>query len=533
MKRLFLLSAASVFAAATLLAVPAKPGPRTITQPDGTTITVYAHGDEFFHWLSDSEDNLIEQQADGFYVSKGKVTDEFVRSHVAANPKARKTAQKRHLPSATEQAIPLDMAPHGLIILVSFADESFETQIAEIDSMISGLNYTRTYSYSYYGSTTSVTAVGSARKYFIDQSMGQYQPSFDVVGPYTLPQNMAYYGGNDKNGDDKKPEQMIVDACELANADVDFSIYDNNNDGDIDFVYVIYAGYGEADSNIKNTVWPHAYWVYDGAGVTKMLDGKRLNSYACSNEINYTSKNNNGIGTFCHEFSHVLGLPDLYDTKNSGHRTLDDWDILDAGSYNDNGDNPPAYSSYERFFCGWLTPTILNQPGSYSLEDLKTSNTAFIITKTGASNLIGNDPNPTEFFLLENRQKTSWDKPLAGSGMMITKVKYNYDNWYNNTVNNTASNMGVDMIEAGGTGDYSNKKDLFPNGAKSYMPYSNYPITNITSTSRIIYFDFMGGSSALENTEAENTLNKRIIDGTLYIQHNGTWYDVLGRPCKQ
>ena len=117
----------------------------------------------------------------------------------------------------------------------------------------------------------------------------------------------------------------------------------------------------------------------------------------------------------------MLGLPDLYATNNSTHRTMDDWDIMDAGSYNNNGDTPPAYSAYERFFLGWLTPTVLNTPGKYSLKDLKSSNEAYIITATGTSNLVGNNPNPTEFYLLENRQKTGWDKKPAGSGMMITK----------------------------------------------------------------------------------------------------------------
>jgi len=208
---------------------------------------------------------------------------------------------------------------------------------------------------------------------------------------------------------------------------------------------------------------------------------------------------------------------------------MDDWDIMDAGSYNNNGDTPPAYSAYERFFLGWLTPTVLNTPGKYSLKDLKSSNAAYMITATGKSNLVGNNPNPTEFYLLENRQKTGWDKKPAGSGMMITKVKYSYNKWNENTVNNTASALGVDIIEAGGAGQYSSATDLFPNGANFFTPYETYPITDITSSSKIIHFNFMGGAEGIENTEEYADTSRKIFrNGQLIIEKNGKKYNALG-----
>lgn len=518
-------------------AVPARKGKHIIIQPDGTEMEVYAHGDEYYHWLTDADGNFVEQQEDGTFIITPPLSDDEIEQRIHSARRAR----ARHLPVATNQAVPLNIAPRGLIILVGFTDVAFSTEKAEMDSMLCGQNYSRSYSFTYHGGTYRITSSGSARQYFIDQSMGQYQPQFDVVGPYTISNAQAYYGSNDSNGNDRHVDEMIIEACRAADDDgVDFTQYDNNEDGVVDFVFVIYAGNGEADGGAASTIWPHFYWMRDGYGYgyyddsdAIILDGKVLNAYACSNEINYLSKKHTGIGTFCHEFGHVLGLPDLYATNKATHRTMDDWDIMDAGSYNNNGDTPPAYSAYERFFCGWLTPIVLNNAGTYSLQDLKTSNIAYMITATGTSNLVGNNPNPAEFFLLENRQRNGWDKKTAGSGMMITKVKYSYNKWVENTVNNTASALGVDIIEAGGAEQYSSATDLFPNGATDYTPYTNYPIINITAHSGLITFDFMNMTNGFEHTQVpQSQARKAIKDGRLLIQYGEQWYDITGQKVQ-
>ena len=529
--------------ATSVLAVPAKPGPRIVSGSDGTDITVYAHGDEFYHWLTDKDGNLVKEQPDGTYAVSGqKMTDELLSSRMLMNRRARVADGKRRVAAAANQAQPLNIAPRGLIILVGYSDKSFSTDRAEIDSMINGLNYSRSYTYrdDYDYTTVNVTASGSARQYFIDQSMGDYKPHFDIAGPYTLSKQLSYYGRNSSNGDDANADKLIIEACEKADADgIDFSLYDNNKDGEIDFVFVIYAGYGEADGGASNTIWPHAFWIYDGYGITKNFDGKRLNTYACSNEINYSSNKHNGIGTFCHEFSHVLGLPDLYVTQSSSeHKTMGCWDILDAGPYNNDGNTPPAYSAYERFFVGWMTPDILYNNGNYSLDDIKSSNRAFIITSTGNSNLIGNDPNPTTFYMLENRQKTGWDKDLPGHGMLITKIQYNYNTWYNNIPNDDPNNMGVDIIEADGNSanKYSNgkAKDAFPAGAVTYQPFAGMSIDDITETSRIINFNFSNSASAVDEvTTSDGTTVKMLKNGMIYIIRNNHRYDLMGRETSK
>ena len=485
-------------------AVPARRGGLVVTQPDGSELTVYQHGDEHFHWLTNKQGEWLSMDTDGYYRVTEALTDEQIEAKRQAAPRR-----------AEYQATPLNIATRGLIILVNFKDAAFTTSKAEMDSMLTGKNYTRNYTYKYSGRNYTVESKGSAWKYFYDSSNGQYDPQFDVVGPVTVSQNMAYYGGN-IGGGDKNPEAMIVEACKLVNDSVDFSLYDNDNDGIADFVYVIYAGYGEADGGAANTIWPHQYFIFQ----TLKLDNTKIYRYACSNEMDNYTKHHTGIGTFCHEFSHVLGLPDLYETTGYGdHKTMGEWSILDYGPYNNDGNTPPAYSAYERFFMGWLTPRLITEPENITLAELNESQEALLISSSDQHNLIGNDPDPTTFYLLENRQQTGWDEYLPGHGLMLTKIQYNYKKWFDNTVNNTAKSMGVDLIEADGKApDYDDArpsngymgkaKDLFPAGATAYTLITDHAIEEITEENGVIAFKYKGGAieTDIDNIENQNTI---------------------------
>ena len=326
--------------------------------------------------------------------------------------------------------------------------------------MHNGESYKYNYSFNYGGTRYNIKAEGSVRQYFINQSCGQYQPQFDVVGPFTVSKDMSYYGSNDSQGNDKHPEIMVQEACELAHeAGVDFSQYDNNNDGKVDFVYVLYAGFGEADGGPATTIWPHSFHL-SYAGVSLRLDGKTVDLYACSSELNYVSKKRAGIATFCHEFSHVLGLPDLYTTNSAKHKTCGAWDIMDYGQYNNDGNTPPSYSGYERMFFGWTTPRVINQPLNVTIKELQANNDVCVMTSSGEFSGKGNDPNPTIFYVLEYRQQVGWDKYIKGHGLMITKINYTFNKWSGNTVNNSAASMGVDIIEADGKEPKYNAENL-------------------------------------------------------------------------
>ena len=361
--------------------------------------------------------------------------------------------------------------------------------------------------FSYQGAT------GSVVDYFKDQSMGKFCAEYDVVGPVKLSNNMSYYGANDYYGNDKRPQQMIYDACKLADNYVDFSKYDNDKDGVVDFVYIIYAGYGESQSDNANEIWPHAW---DIASYRLTLDNVKISSYACSNELmGYSGANLDGIGTICHETSHILGLPDFYDTTyETTNFGLGHWDVMDAGCYLNDGKTPCNYSAYERYYLGWLDPTELLNPQMITLNALHTSNEACILKSEFSEN---------DFFIFENRQLIGWDSFLPASGMLISRICYNKNDWNNNCVNDTQGKQGVTIIpadnillnysynETTGRDNYtqywnSMKADTYP-GIKNNTNFTinsspksefangytiNKPITDITEKDGIVTFNFDG-----------------------------------------
>lgn len=441
----------------TLSAIPAYPYPIKITQPDGSELTIMLRGDEFFRYKTTLDGVLLVEDANGIHkyarltadgrrVSTGVKAQEIQHRTNAEKKLVRElqdvTVQKRidgiqkaARVSAAEKAVladngfPLTGSPRSLVILVNFADKNFVVK-NEKQAFTNLLNEK---GYSANGGT------GSARDYFSDASNGIFAPQFDVVGPYTLPQNMEYYGGNDTDGYDTNPHKMVLDACRLADeAGLDFTQYDTDNDGKVDNIFIYYAGHNEAEHAPENTIWPHR-WYLSAAGVSqsqRTIDGKILNDYACTSELRGKSGSDMcGIGTFCHEFGHVLGLPDYYHTAEDKN-TLGNWSIMDDGAYNNEGRTPPTYSAYDRFYLDWLKPVELKVAQNVTIEPLLSSNQAYIITKDGNHNMIGNDPQPREFFVLENRQKTGWDAYLPASGMLIWHIDYLKNAWDNNSPNN-------------------------------------------------------------------------------------------------
>ena len=509
-------------------AVPARRGGIVKTQPDGSQITVYQHGDEHFRWITNEKGEWLKVDEDGFYKVTKALSAEEVRAKQMAAPSRVAQAQK--------VASPLNIAPRGLVILVNFQDVTFETSKAEMDSMLTGKNYIRNYSYNYNGKNYVVSSEGSAWKYFYDSSNGHYDPQFDVVGPVMVSKNMAYYGKN-VNDFDAAPWTMVKEACQLVDNSVDFKQYDNDHDGYVDFVYVIYAGYGEADGGDKNTIWPHSYWLLD-AGITCKMDGKYVDLYACGNEMDSYTDHHTGIGTFCHEFSHVLGLPDLYTTEGQTHKTLGSWDILDYGPYNNDGNTPPAYSAYERFFMGWLIPRLIVDAENVELEELQKSNSALLISSSDQHNLIGNDPKPTTFYMLENRQQVGWDEYLPGHGMMLTKIQYDYNKWLENAVNNSSSRMGVDLIEADGKTPNSRQSgydgkpgDLFPAGATEHLGITDHSIEQVREKDGVIYFKYKGGVDDPNNgTAVEDVATTQVLAIYNILGQKQTTVDVESLP---
>ena len=528
MKKAFciLLFCAASFAA---FAIPAKRGAIVRTAADGSQRAVYLHGNEWFHYMTDTEGQWLDES------SLLPLSAEAKEARLANA----KTIQARRVRQQRDAIGKRNLAPRGLIILVNFSDRQFVTPMDTIHDLINGEHFERHYDYDYdyirdgqtYHYAGHVDAYGSARQYFIDQSWGQYQPIFDVIGPVDLDSASTFYG---RGGNYENIHFMVEEACRLADAQgADFTQYDNNNDGKVDFVYFLFAGFGSADSGVEDYIWPHN-WDLSAAGGSCTVDGKSIRNYACSNELQYGSEAYTGIGTFCHEFGHVLGLPDFYPTVElpwGTPHTLNDWDIMDYGCYNNEGNTPPAYSSYERFFMGWLTPRVLSGPEEVSLGKMNADTLALMLCDGDAHNLDGENPNPATFYLLENRDKSGWDAYLPGEGLLITKVQYDAGKWQNNSVNIQSSSMGVDIIEAvENDTDWGAETDTYPAGATAFTEFSGHELTDIAKDEQgIITFHYSGTQGVESVQPSAVSIQKVLRDGRVVIIRNGQEYDLDGK----
>ena len=491
MKKIFLLLTALLWGVAvqSLWAVPAHPGWQTKTQPDGTTIEVQLQGDEFFHYWVNRDGQTVQCDDNGFWQVVSNET-----TTLPAKAMRRKANSHKKIAKA-----PATGSPRGLVILVNFKDvkyQSSNTQSAMKD-MMNADNYT------YNGAT------GSVAKYFADQSDGQYTPIFDVVGPVTLPNYMSHYGGNSGYDDnDKLPGDMVVEACSIANAlhNVDFTRYDNDYDGYVDFVYIIYAGQGEAAGGSENTIWPHAWDVYSAeyfgnctySESKRKFDERYIYQYACSAELNYNAERD-GVGTIAHEFSHVIGMPDLYDIdygqNYEDEMTPGGWHIMDSGSYNNEGKTPPNYTMYDKYYLGWKQPV---NPGNTAQELTMLANQGY---QLASSNSLLSATSTNTVYYIENRQNNGWDAALPGHGMLIWKIKYNQTAWVNNGPNDENGNLRYALVSASGnTKGIGTAADAFPgsNWKTSWTALSGKPLKDITENSGVVTLTYIDKPSTEE-----------------------------------
>ena len=468
---------------------PARPGRIYLHQPDGSGFYARFYGDEMTRVkVTDDGASVIQEddgwwcyagyEADGSKVSTGyRVGDDVPYSvmtgsrdipfaALAESASAMRTAmwdlqggsQLMGIREKVRTKTGQDglAVKYGLVILVQFKGEKERFTYKKEDFV----NLLMQDGYSEYG------ADGSAKEYFDDQFKGKFEFSFDVTDVITLDKDAAYYGGNDKEGHDKNPHMMVVEACQLADAEVDFSRYDQDGDGEVDNVFIFFAGEDEADGGSENQIWSHSWYIRDGAGRSLILDGVRINRYACASELQILGKDNTtmtSIGTFCHEYAHTFGLPDLYDTDYQigglGAAAWHSLALMDGGNYNNNGNTPPNLTAVEREFLQLDEPEMLQSSGEYTLEPIE----------TGHYFRIDSD-NDNEYFLLECRSSAGWDRFIGGEGMLLYHIDRSMNSagysevykrnvtaterWGNcNEVNAFASHQCVDLVEADGRKD--------------------------------------------------------------------------------
>lgn len=392
MKRIFatilsaLLFAVSFNASATV----AYPYPIKVTQPDGSVITIQLHGDEYCHWIT-CDGQMVEKGEDGYFrkVSSGYAPFNF------------ELARAKNAPQKISGKI-TNGRNHFLVVLVNFSDLKFSVSDPNeaFSAMLNGENY------------TTNGATGSAAKYFSDNSASAFQPTFDVVGPVTVSKGYSYYGASTRTANDAHASLAFYEAVRELDATVDFSQYDIDGDGLVDNIFFYFAGHNEAEGASSDHIWPHQtdFRGMNEPGTNLSVDGKTLSRYACSSELKgYSGKNMSGIGTFCHEFSHVLGLLDFYDTDyetNGEAYGMGPFSLMSNGNYNNNGNTPPALTGIERNTLGWMKEiTEWTEPGEKTVPDIM-DNQAFM---TGTY-------NDGEFFVYESRGGNVWDSYI-GSGV--------------------------------------------------------------------------------------------------------------------
>ncbi|MFC2264214.1 MAG: M6 family metalloprotease domain-containing protein, partial [Prevotella conceptionensis] len=433
-------------------AIPTMPGIwRTAKLADGTEIRLEQVGDENLHYWRDVrgvcynvDDEGVATPIANIGVVRAKAATRIAQNNARRAAAATRTVgiSRRHVGKRK-----------GLIVLVNFTDVRF--QPAHTKSLLSRMANEE-------GFTYKDGHRGSLHDYFKDQSNGLFHLTFDVVGPVQLRHNMAYYGKDtlDWRGSrsDVRAGQMVAEACLAIKDSVNFRDYDWDGDNVVDQVLVIYAGYGQASGGGSNTIWPHEWALqYSDYGRVLRIDGHPLiNTYACSNELNPNSTSLGGFGTACHEFTHCLGLPDMYDTSGKESLGMGFYDLMSAGNYNGEGYVPAGYTSYEKMFVGWLTPQELTRDTTITgMKPLSEHGEAFIIR---------NDANADEYYLLENRQRSGWDSHLPGEGLLVLHVDFDQMDWLTNRVNANPQHQRCTLVPA----DNRQRKIL---SAQDSIPY--------------------------------------------------------------
>lgn len=500
MKRI-LLSISAALAALAIQAMPVKPGIwRNITLADGSVVRAELVGDEHLTYWRTADGACYRQAPAADVFSKVELSalqNEYdaVVAQKAAREKAILESARTSMPVKKAEGTKFQGKKKCLVILANFADTKFKPEhtLDLYKQIINGENY----------SDETLGFKGSVRDYFKAQSGGQFEIDFDVVGPVDLPKGYAGYGKNDASGRDQTAlvYPMVEDAVNLAKDMVtDWKQYDWDGDGLVEEVFVLYAGHGQATyPQDPDLVWPHK----SAIDPLTVADGVKVSVYACSCELGATEAID-GIGAFCHEFSHCMGLKDHYDINGRGYGT-GFWDIMCFGCYNGNSFLPAEYNSYEKMFCGWKEPIVLNAEPQ-KIEGMKA------LAAGGDTYIFYNDGNENEYYMLENRQKTGWDAALPGEGLIVLHVDYSKGVWEENQVNYNAARQRMTVIPADNTlGSTDEDK------AGDAWPYQgNNSLTNYSRPACTVYN---------ANTDGTGYMNKYLLnitqnaDGTISFEY--------------
>lgn len=461
-------------------AIPALPVWRTVIQPDGSRLELKLVGDERLHYFVTRDNVPVLEYGKAYYYADG-IGFGMVRSNTLAHDVSERTGSEATMAELAStrrienlrpftrirQFAPLYSSASSytsdrtlvggrhksLVILVDFPDCKFRSghDRAFYEDMVNKAGYTNEYG-----------AIGSIHDYFTDQSNGKLDLTFDVVGPVTTDYNASHYGGSSSaNPDDEDTYEFAYEVIQKAhdyNPHLNWADYDWNGDGEVENLYIIYAGYGQATGGDATTIWPAAskfeyYNKQYGETYVLNFNGVKINTFAYGNEeyggsSAYGADEPMGIGTMTHEFSHCLGFPDFYDTDYAGNYGMNTWSILASGSYagpRNRGWVPVGYTAYEKWAVGWIDYKTFKDRND-SINGLKSTYNG------GDAYIIENDKMPlasgdkAEYFILENRTKNRWDAYLPAQGLEVLHVNYVKSIWDYNLVN-SANNANGNRLQ--------------------------------------------------------------------------------------
>ena len=544
MRKLTYVLLAAIVMSIQAFAIPAHRGLVKVAQPDGTMLTIDLVGDEYYHFNTTADGYTVMQNETGAYVYADRDGMGLKATQILAHDAGHRSATELAFLQTVSKRMVDEMAVaechmrrvkqnvdlsgfdfenfRGLVILIDFADRHFaaEDPQAFYTEMFSTANLS-----NYIDPVTgrSVNCPGSVRDYFNDQSDGAFAPPFDVYGPYTSTRTAVQCQNNSSS--------IFRTALKNANDDIDYRQYDNNGDGKVDMVYFLVAGYSSSyGGNNSGYLWPHAssfdyyHLSYDGVWMDRYASSTELYGW----EATPSSVVVEAIGTICHEFSHVLGLPDFYDTdySQSGGESHNPgaWDVMAGGADHNYGRTPAGYTFYERYALGWAHPKTITGPGNFTLEPVNTSREGYILRT----------PVDNEFFTIENRQKTGWDTYIPGHGMIVTRVdSTNLSIWASNKVNCNPEHNYFEMLRAGNTLEGDLGSDPFPGTSgnpmltndthpslKTWGGYANdYNIVGISENDGIITFNVVNDGDILrmiedfEQMPVTTTTNETNVEG--------------------
>ena len=491
----------------TAKAAPVRPSAFKVTQPDGRQLELTVIGDEFGHITRTADGIAVVRDNSGAWryavtadaghaiagqtlahdrkdrsISEQKMVAAINQRAITGNILGTHRQQSSIIAGGSSYAQPGDYAlthfkrsgsPKVLVVFIEFPDKRFSKDSQTMRSIYNqmynehGLNDT-----IIHNGNIIINNSGSVREYFEAQSYGIFSPSFDIIGPIMADSSYVFYGHNDNgvDGNDYRNAQVLAnEACRkiISGRLADLSDYDSDSDGTVDMMAIIYAGQGEnyAGSD-PNTIWPNSWSLRINSGTIRSVN------YFLTCELFWDSNETlDGIGIFCHEFSHTLGLPDYYYTNdysgiNESQASIGRWSIMDFGTYDNDGFSPIGYSAFERFSLGWLSLTDISRAGTYSLQDLNTGQgKAYRIPCAGSSDAC---------CILEYRKKEGWFRYQASEGLMVTAVNYSRSRWAGHNVNISPTDKGYYILPA--DNDYNRKSsygDLFPyNGKDSISAWS-------------------------------------------------------------